>query len=554
MKRLSLWVVSLLGLAGLAGCAAPAEPTGPNVRPVPVVVAPEPAPRAPAEPVVAESLPFGSAAGAAETSAILEALRGLCRQLDTPAADERATAGSEAWKTKFAVDVRDFRLYSPEFRAWTLASVDNPERTSTVRQRGPFFGFGLTVEVENRGDAVVTGDNVWVWATYTFAGGKQVCFARADAERSFDPHANKGAGAFIRERDVPEWPFRPGERKRYTVTETSCPTLLLAELQPSDVTLELYLRFVVPGGDPLVVGPLATLQRKGGLLRGLPLAEAARAVQHTTKKGSEAMTAHYATGDRLLAAAGKTLAWLPVAEFKGFTPDKPPPLAELPAATPEFSRNYGGLAVAIRNWQVSGWRALKGAVALGHRVVEADVSLSIDAAAVQQTLQAALQAAQGRLGEAQKAATAAGQALATAETQAGAAKGSPGEAAAKDAAGAAKAALKAAEKAQKDAEKALKDAEKNLTGGVAAFLKEQAKAIDCGSFRLDVAHGQLKPMKDSFGSKECKALLAGQPAAGRLRFDLQRWDMPFALVWKGPGGEIQVYPVASGTLAKVLAD
>ena len=87
-----------------------------------------------------------------------------------------------------------------------------------------------------------------------------------------------------------------------------------------------------------------------------------------------------------------------------------------------------------------------------------------------------------------------------------AAKGTDGAA---DAKASVKAAweAKAAKKALKTAEKGQKKAGKAMGGGVSKFLKTQAKAVDCGSFKIDVCRSQVKAFKGSMGKKQCKAIL-----------------------------------------------
>ena len=190
----------------------------------------------------------------------------------------------------------------------------------------------------------------------------------------------------------------------------------------------------------------------------------------------------------------------------------------------------------------------------GHKVVKADVSVSIDSSSVQQQLTKAVETAQSQLVSLQQAHTEKQAALEIGKTMLVAAKGTEGEGPAKAAVKEAQVELKQSKKVLKQAQKALKSAEKAMGGGLNSFLKTQAKAVDCGSFKLDVGRKQLKPMKGSMGKKDCKVLTGGLPVTGTIAFDLERWDMPFLLMWKSTGGGIETHRVGSKSLGTILKD
>jgi len=482
-------------------------------------------------------------------------LRTVCRDIEAPESRKaRKTSGSATWKDKVKVTVKDFRLYSPNFKKWTLAKVDNSFKSGSIRHRGPFYGYGLTVEMTNNSDQVLTGDSVYVWATFKSKTGERVCYAAADASRSWNPFAKKGLGAWEKEREFSEWPLRPGERKRYTVSRTSCPVQMFLESEPTDVSVEVYASFRPLGGDRVVAGPVVTLSRDGALLRGVPLADSAKVQQRIGRRGISAVKALYAAGDHVLISESKKVSWIPVAELAGRSPTSPLKTEALPSKTAPYSQQYGSLSIQIDNWRVEGWKSHAGKVKQGHKVVKADVSVSIDSSSVQQQLTKAVETAQSQLVSLQQAHTEKQAALEIGKTMLVAAKGTEGEGPAKAAVKEAQVELKQSKKVLKQAQKALKSAEKAMGGGLNSFLKTQAKAVDCGSFKLDVGRKQLKPMKGSMGKKDCKVLTGGLPVTGTIAFDLERWDMPFLLMWKSTGGGIETHRVGSKSLGTILKD
>jgi hypothetical protein len=229
-------------------------------------------------------------------------------------------------------------------------------------------------------------------------------------------------------------------------------------------------------------------------------------------------------------------------------------MGTLPATTESFSKTYGALSLKIDNWRTSGWGQHAGKLKQGQKMILPDVEITVDTSSVQSALEAAVAAATAQVTEAQVNKAAKDAALSAAETVLAAAKGTDGEADAKASVKAAKAEAKAAKKALKTAEKGQKKAEKAMGGGVSKFLKTQAKAVDCGSFKVDVGRSQIKAFKGSMGKKQCKAILGGQPVKGTIMFALERWDMPFVLSWKSTGGGIQTHRIASASLGKILKD
>jgi len=482
-------------------------------------------------------------------------LRTVCRDIEAPETRKtRKTAGSAVWKDKLKLVVKDFRLYSPNFKKWTLRRVDNSYKSGSIRHRGPFYGFGLTVEVTNNSAQVLNGDSVYVWATFKSKTGERVCYAAADASRSWNPFAKKGLGAWEKEREFSEWPLRPGERKRYTVSRTSCPVQMFLESEPTDVSVEVYSSFRPLGGDRVVSGPMATLNREGALLRGLPLADSSKIQQRIGRKGISAVNALYAAGDHVLIAESKKVSWIPIDELSGTSPTNPIKTESLPAMTAAYSKKYGNLSLQIDNWRTEGWKSHAGKVKQGHKVVKADVSIQIDASSVQQQLTNAVEAAQQQIVMLQQAQTEKQAAVEIAKTMLLAVKGTDGASAAKQALKAAKSDLKNSGKVLKRGQKALKAAEKAMGGGLGSFLKTQSKAVNCGSFKLNVGRKQLSPMKKSFGKKECAALMGGLPVQGTVSFDLERWDMPFVLTWKSTGGGLETYRVASQAMGNIPKD
>ena len=528
-----------------AACRSAEEP------PVPVLV-PEPAEattRAPAEEARVEPAPAEQ--GGDVDPAWLKHLRRVCDEVTSP--EERKTRHTDGWETykdKIAVKVSDLRIWSPVFGKWSLTKID-ADKTAGVTHRGPYYGYGLTVELENKSDQVLDADNVYVWATFKSKAGERTCFADARDSRSWNPFARKGAGDWVRETEYPEWPLRPGERKRYTVNRPVCFESLWAESEPTEVTVDVYARFNPLGKDMVIAGPLASFKRPGDLLRGVPLGGSDQIVQRIDGKALKAVRALYMAGDQVLTLDDKKATWIPQDQLQGLTPEKPPVFEAMPKSPEAYKKGFGSLTLTIGAWKVAGWRTLAGAVKSGRKLVSANVGISVDTASVKSTLEAAVTAAQGKVAETSGDVTAKEAAATVADGALASAAGTDGEAAAKEAAAKAKADLKAAQAAQKDAAKALAAAEKAMTGGVADFLKTQAKAVDCGSFRLEVGRASLKPFKGSFGAAECKALLGGAPANGTISFELERWDMPFALTWAGTGGALQSLRTASQELGGV---
>jgi len=488
-------------------------------------------------------------------SDVLGRLRSVCRDVEAPESrSKRTTEGSDKWKSKLKVVIKDFRLYSPNFKKWTLRKVDNSYKTGKVRHRGPFFGFGLTVEVTNQSSEVLGSDSVYVWATFQSKTGKRVCYAAADASRSWNPFANKGLGGWAKEKEFSEWPFRPKERKRYTITRSSCPVQMFLETDPTDVEVEVYASFRPLGAERVVTGPLTTLKRTGSLLRGVPMAGSSKIQQRITRKGVKAVQALYMMGDHVLIAEDKKTLWIPTDELAGNSPTKIPETEALPSTSASLTKTLGSLKLVINNWRVENWQKHAGKLKQGHKMVRADVAISIDSSSVQSQLQGAVEAAQQNVSSLRETVSVQQTTQMTQESMLAAMKGTDGEAAAKEAVKQAKKAVKTAQKALKQGGKALKKAEKNMGGGVSSFLKTQAKGVDCGSFKLDVGRKQLKPFKGSMGKKDCKQLLGGMSVKGTISFDLERWDMPFLLSWQRTGGGVDSHRVASQALGTILKD
>lgn len=556
MKRLSTSAVAVI-LTSLSSCSStesadsrtPVEVARSADTPIErAEESPSELDRRPVE--VAEVTPLETGAGEAEW---LPRLRRVCEEVGDPKDwTKRQTDGWEPWKDKLALTVVDARLHSPAFKTWGLASVDDPAKWAPVRHAGPFFGLGLTIEVENTSTSVLQSDDIYVWATLETNAGQHTCFADAKAARSWDPFAKKGAGGWVTEKSYPEWPFRPKEKKRYVVYQPSCFSSVEMEGGPKSLKVEVYSRFRPLGGELVIAGPLAVIEQAGDTLRAAPLAEPGAKVTLGGKKPVE-VRQWAVSGDQVLVDDGKKASWVPYSSIVGMTPGKLPTTVTAPDAAPEFNETLGTSALIIKDWQLAGWRTQGGAVALGHKVVSANVAIAIDSSAFQKTMDQAVADAQTA------ATTAAGQvAIKQAEVDgakavAASSAGTESETAAKDTLSAAEDALAEAVKAQKAADGAVAAASKALASGLAGYLKAQAAQVDCGSFLLDVGRAQLKPRKGSFGSAECKALLAGTPVAGVVSFDLERWDTPVALVWKGSAG-LKVHLVASKAIGDVPAE
>ena len=496
--------------------------------------------------------------GASPEAEWMPHLRRVCTEIKSPDAkekSERATKNSSEWVGKLDVKVTDFHLYSPVFKKWTLEKVDTRTKLTKVRARGKgWYAFGLAVEVENKSDQVLVGDDIYVWATFKSKAGERHCFADAEANRSWNPFAKKGVGDWVKEKEVSEWPLRPQERKRYTVVRNACLSQMFTEAEPSEIEIEVYARFRPLGGDIVIAGPFKTLKRPGGLLRGLAIAETARVQKITEGKKIKAVTALFAAADHVLVTEGKKSKWVPAGILLRNTPDNPPKTEPLSATTPAIDKTYGSLNLKVTDWNVQSWRKLDGKLKQGHKMLTAKVEISVDTSSVKTQLEAGVKAANDALTEAQTEVATREAAVTTAQTGLEAAAGTDDEGAAKDTLKAAKDAFKTAQKGLKVAEKGVKAADKALAGGVNSFLKTQVKAVDCGSFRVDVGAKVAKPFKGSLGKKECKALVGGETVSGTISFDLSRWDMPFVLTWKGPGGLLEAHVIASQALAKILKD
>lgn len=483
-------------------------------------------------------------------------LRAVCEAIESPEIrTTRHTENSGPWKSKIDLTVRDFHIYSPSFKKWTLAAVDKPDKLGKVRGKGPYFGFGLTVQVKNNSDEVLEGDNIYVWADFKSKTGKRTCFADASANRSWNQFAKKGAGAFVKEKEFSEWPLRPGETKRYTVSRSACFNSLFLESKPEEIKIEVYARFRPLGGDHVIVGPMETFERDGALLRGVPTADANAIVQLSGRKGPQPRRALFAAADHVLLTDGKKSAWTPTALLVSSGADRTPKTGTLPAAPEDLSKNYGSLTLKISNWRVVNWQKFAGILKQGHKMLTADVEISIDTSSVQTALEGAVNAAAAAQSAASTEVAAKEAGVAAAQATFDSVKGTDAEGGAKEALAAAKAELKGAKTGLKAADKGLKGAQKALAGGVSSFTKTQAKSVNCGSFKVDVGRKALKLHKVStLNGKACKPLSGGETVKGTLRFDLERWDMPFVLSWQGPGKVLETHRIASESLATILKD
>ena len=554
--------IGLIAVVGCQGADDSAQPTGVSVTPArPFVETAERRlidegrmERSPIEVAPAETAQGGDTGPEAPW---VGRLRKVCEELEAPESrTTRHTEGWETWQDKLDVSVADMRLYSPQFRKWTLGKVDNSEKSGTVRHRGPFYGFGLTVEVENKSDQVLQGDNIYVWATFKSKTGERVCFADAEANRSWNPFARKGVGGWGKEKEFSEWPLRPMERKRYTITRTSCFTSLFIETEPTEITIDVFVRFRPLGGTAVIAGPMKSFTRPGGLLRGLPLAGASTIQRLNTRRGPVPVQALYAAADYVLVAEDRKSRWVPIDTLAGVTPDNPPKTEALPPQTEDLTKTYGNLTLKINNWRYSSWRNFGGKLKQGHKLLTADVEISVDTTSIRSALEAAVNTANEGVAAAEAEVAAKEAGVGVANTTLESVRGTEGEAQAKADLKAAVAAFKLAGKALAAARKGQTAALRAMAGGVTSFLKVQAKQVVCSSFLIDVGRGRgLKMFKEStLNNKACKPLLAGETVRGQIAFDLQRWDLPFVLSWKGPGGALQTHRIASEALGVILRD
>lgn len=478
----------------------------------------------------------------------------LCSRLPESHAPARESDGWEIWKDRLSVRVRDFRLYSPRFKKWTLLAVDSDVKTRTVSHSGAGHGFGLTVELTNDSGRLLLYEQAVAWATYSGSLGERVCFAESDSDRTWNPYGKKGKGEWVKQKTASEQPFRPGERKRYTLAGVGCIDGVFAEGGVSAVKVDVYLRFATSDGKPVVAGPLVSFERKGGQLTGLPVVSPSTEVKILGRKGLEDGTALYLASDRVLVKHDKRVAWVSIGQVFGATPYTPLATAELPATTAPFSTTYGGVTLSITDITTENWNRLAGAVGQGHKLVTAKVELAIDTAVVEAELAAAVALAETQFAdlEAEMGIREAG--LEVARDELAAAGDAAAEKKAREGIKTAALELKQAKGLAAKAAKAVTAAKKALAGGVAKYLKVQAKAVDCSSFRLEVGRTSLKPLKGSLDSKACVALANGEPVSGVMKFELERWDTPYAVTWKLAGGKADTYPVASKALGKIFVE
>jgi len=299
---------------------------------------------------------------------------------------------------------------------------------------------------------------------------------------------------------------------------------------------------------------MKTIEQTGGLLRGLPIASESHAQQLKKRKAPEAVKALFIAGDHVMIQKAKKVSWVPMGNLVGLNPQNLPKLASVPADPPALAKDYGKLKITVDGWNVMGWQKVNGLVKQGHKLVSAKVSVSIDSADVTSSLEAALAAANQTLAAAQADAGLKDGLLEAAKATYDGVRGTEAEAGAKTELNSAKQQAKMAKGVLRAAQKGVSSATRAMAGGVSSFIKSQAKNVNCGSFRLEVGRKSVKPRKGSFGSKNCRQLSGGQPVSGIVWFDLERWDMPFALTWKGPGGAIQVHNVQSDKLGSILKD
>jgi|GEM_PF-6088758 hypothetical protein len=466
-----------------------------------------------------------------------------------------ATSTAGWWKDKVDLQVKDLRVYSPFFRKWSLLKVDNPDKSTSVRHSGPYFGYGLTVEVTNKSQQVLENDAIYVWAEFKSRTGKRGCFAVSNDDRSWNPLVKKRRsdvrGGWIKEREYSEAPMRPGERKRYTISNNACFSSMFLETDPTDVKIEVFFRFWPVGSGLVVMGPMETYNRPAQMLRGVPLAGASRTMQLVSRKKVTPIRAWYMAGDHFLALEDKKARWIPWVSTKGSGGLNLPKLGAWPKTTPAYEKTFGAVTLKISGWRFSSWHKMDGKLKQGHKLLSAKVDLSVDTSSVTQQLEGTVNAANTKLTEAQTDLSVKQAAADGAKAAYDAAKGTEGADAAKDKMKETKADLKLSKKNIKAAQKTAKAAQKAMGGGVTAFLKNALKAVDCGSFRVDVGRKQLRPAKGSLDKKGCKPLLGGQSVSGYLMFDLERWDLPFILSWKGMGGGLQAIPLASEALATI---
>jgi len=478
-------------------------------------------------------------------------LKRLCDEMDgiarVPALE---TEGWQAWKDKLAVTVKDFRLYSPQFRQWRLQAVGSESKTSVVRHSGTFFGFGLVVELENRSDDVLLREGVIVRTTYLPGNDFRVCYAESNSSRTWDPMANKGKGGWVKEKQASEKPFRPQERKRYSVQATECIEPQFIENGIESIRVEVYFRFVTAEGKAVVAGPLKTLERPGQLLWGLAVGPASKAQKRKRRSGLEDVQAFYLLADRVYATGAGRPGWVALDQLEGVTPEAFPAHESLPDRVAALSKVYGALTLSLTEPALQNPRDVGRAAGLGHRLLSFAVGISIDKSNVESQLETAVREARAGQAAARAVVSEKVNAVAAGKAEFAAASNKAAESVAKAKIKTAAVELKAARKAVLAANRAVKAAKKATTGGVGAFLKAQAQILDCGSFVLDVGRATLKPLKGSMDRKQCQALLRGEAVTGKLEFDLGRWDLPFVITWNA-GGAVEAFGVASKEFAVI---
>jgi len=479
-------------------------------------------------------------------------LRGLCESLAAPAAgDGRQSPGWEGWRDKLKLRVRDYRVWVPLFKDWSLLKVDSDTRYDRRGHKTGRYGFGMTVDVENASTEILHHDGVLAWVTFTTDAGPRVCLAESSSSRTWAPFRNKSKGEWIAQKGLSERPFRPGEKKRYVLHRNDCLDALVVEQGVKEIGADVYFRFATREGGFVTAGPLASMVREGTVLQGAPLAGAPVTVARKTRKGTTSALAWYLAGDRFMVRTRKGTDWLPVDELPGVDPLALPPLARLPQAPASLDAKYGSLSLRVEEWTLTNWEDLKGAVGQGHKLLTATVTIAIDSSRIKEELEAAVTRAGDRLLEMQADIAVKESALEAA--RAGLDSGDEASRkAAKAAVEAAASQLKASRQGLAAAKKNLKAVEKTSRGGVDAFLKTQVANLDCGSFALDVGRRVLKPEKGSINKKACASLSSDGKVTGKVAFELRRFDVPFALTWKGPRSEIEVYPVASHRTARIF--
>lgn len=485
----------MLGCGGdEAAAPAPTPPVIPAIAP-PVPPPAVPAPRPPGAP------PVATAPGT------------------TPASDEPPpeTTGVE-------VQVRSVQLYHPESRGTPMPPLvaDTTNERDWIRDEG--FQVAMQVEVTNVTDRLLFMPIFDSDIRIQGARGGRDClpYRNGDGHIIVGRRVSDGPGNVWREDTGEEYFWRPGERVRFTM-RARCGSISLLEVQPQSISGNFY------------VVATAAYEMGPGVRVAVPvnLPGAAMVMQQVQLPDG---TTGYASGNWVTYSDGGAAKRDHLASWgiSAHTAQR----TDLPAQTPTVNVTRNEWSMVSTELSMTHYTQAQIEVK-GERLVRLATTITINTAAIESRLQAAVASAQATLLSATSALEAARGTLATAQASGDAAAISIAEDA-----------VDTAEDAVGDAEDAAGDAQSSFERGLSSERSDLARLLACDRLQLVTNRRNLTARNSRAARDACATLSSTGSATVVWEFQIDRYEVPIALSFS-LGRDPQFVPIASQALSVI---